>query len=149
MGRGGILSDCKDLHKFIMGDVHVDGWKSDWRKAMEADFAARGVSGDSRPVKQARVKAVRVAKVERVRNPEVVPPKKLCTTCQKELRSNNKSGFCEKHYKAQRYVLEDGSFRTCGECGIKINRKNTFGMCRAHTMKHFDRRRRERLKVAA
>jgi hypothetical protein len=45
-----------------MGEFHVDGWKSDWRKAMEADFAARGVSGDSRPVKQARPKAVLVRK---------------------------------------------------------------------------------------
>jgi hypothetical protein len=136
-----------------MGEFHVDGWKSDWRKAMEADFEARGIAGDSRPVKQARVKAVHVAKeptVKRKRKPQPKwIPSKFCLTCQKPLRDVNESGYCGDHYKAGRYAAKNGAAPKCNECGAGINRKNSLGKCRKHAFKYHERNRRERLKVAA
>jgi hypothetical protein len=35
------MSDCKDLHRFIKGEIRVDGFKSEWRKDFEAYLARK------------------------------------------------------------------------------------------------------------
>jgi hypothetical protein len=148
------MSDCKDFEKYLRGEWYpgCESPKSNWRKDTEADFAARGVAGDSRPVKKPR-KAVRVAKeptVKRKRKPQPKwIPSKFCLTCQKPLRNVNESGYCGDHYKAGRYAAKNGAAPKCNECGAAINRKNSLGKCRKHASKYLERNRLERLKVAA
>jgi hypothetical protein len=48
------MSEQKDFERYLRGEYYPGAPKTAWRIAMEADFEARGVSFDSRPVPQKR-----------------------------------------------------------------------------------------------
>lgn len=48
-------SSIRDFHRFVIGDLRVDGFKSPWRESTEADFAARGVSLESPPAPKRKI----------------------------------------------------------------------------------------------
>jgi hypothetical protein len=106
------MSDWKNYEKYLRGEWYpgCPVVKSPWREAIEADFAARGVSGDSRPIPH-KAKVTEV-KVKRSRT-RTLPKPEANKKYQRERRSMAiKDGNCTDCFK----VKSMAGKTTCREC---------------------------------
>lgn len=76
------MSEQRDYDNYLKGDYYPGAPKTPWRIAMEADFEARGVSFDSRPVPQKRV-ARTAAEYMKERRAKAIA-EGICCDCYKE-----------------------------------------------------------------
>lgn len=117
-----------ELHKFIIGDLRTDGFKSDWRREQEKRRAEE-------MGKRIFVTAPQIKERQKRRAPfslagqacRMKRASRKCEVCETEIRHNNKTGRCCRHKRpgikpaAQKYK--------CGACD-KPMRKTVFGVCK-------------------
>lgn len=144
-----------ELHRFVIGETRVDGFKSQWLLDWEqylADEAAKRKIKSAKPVK---VRAPRPVKVKAPKPPK--PPKpepRHCSECPATILDRNKTGLCALHYWKKKYAMENGESRKCSKCDRNIQRDNALGLCKFdshkyYQQKHRDKIRAERLALAA
>lgn len=119
------MSESQDFHKFIIGEIRVDNWKSDWRKDFEAYMNNRRVVP----------KAVPVA-IVRVSKPRVYQPRTSsrtkCPGCGGKMFAANSMGICTPCQRKWRKYIERPVMHFCSTCMVPIRSNTKHGLCELH-----------------
>lgn len=149
-----------ELHKFVIGDTRVDGWKSGWRIEQERRRAEEMQNRKfvTAPQIKERQERCRPARVSR---------RKVCAECKKVMRSGTISDICfrcmrnREKCECGRTIYKGNSLtqckqchnrdnrKTCPLCPKKLNMRNSHGLCRDHYAKYRRYIFQERLSVCA
>lgn len=114
-----------ELHKFVIGETRVDGWKSQWK--MDLEQWQKDNPSQLRPKPVVKAKA---PKPRSERKPSVQVERRKCNRCDNLLRSSNKSGRCRVHRGFNR---PPAIVRTCELCTNRIQSNNKSGRCTEHS----------------
>lgn len=97
------MSESQDFHRFVIGEIRTDGWKSEWRIEQEErrkNQVFRPVAKEINPAPDKNKRRVRIKPVRPFWTPE---PKKCNEPgCDKVLRRHCMWDKCRAHSKAMR-----------------------------------------------
>lgn len=130
----------RDMHKFVLGEIRVDGWVSDWRRTQEKRRIEE--MGQRRFVSAPQIRA----RQSRPRGPHNSLPRK-CEVCGSRIRQDNKSGRCGSH----RIFLQPPVRSQCPYTGCigSITHRNVYGICKKHFSKFRRMLRQTEIRVCA
>lgn len=118
----GMSSTNSELHKYVIGETRVDGWKSPWRIKLEEDRAADKLK--PKPIVSAQVLQERAK--PKPREPWIKHPRRYCEVCSKAIKPHNVSGRCKEHVERK----DKPTTLNCALCPSKINRNNKHNLCK-------------------
>lgn len=79
------MTEAQQLHKFVIGELRTDSWKSDWRK----EFERRSAEEKHKPAPMVAAPQIKA------RQRKAVPLAKRCECCKKIMRAGTASDLCQ------------------------------------------------------
>jgi hypothetical protein len=147
--HGGNINETngyRDIHKFTMGELRVDGWKSPWRIEQEGrrqeEMGRRQFVSAPQIIERRRTYYRRADAKRSMRHGS-----RECELCPTIIRKDNITGRCSTHKPFRQPILRSHCPYT--GCENLLNHKNLYGICKKHFLEFRGRLRQKMVRICA